>query len=320
ALPRWQMMTPREKAIAALELRASEGIVPTMDLDFQLAEEFIGKPTIMDGKEELKGLSGEGRKEKLRENARRWVELSEKLDLCMINGTQRLGSIEDEIFTYGEIRRISGDDFMLAASSDGTLTMPGGDDMVEKSLRLADEEESMLAELDVSCERAIKRGVSLIEGGAEIVFMNVDYCFNNGPWISPAMSRKFVFPFLKRQVDAFHEAGAYVVKHSDGYIMPILDLIIESGVDAVHSLDPMAGVDIREVKEKYGREICLIGNVHCAHLQMGTKEEITRSARYALEHGGAKQGGFIYANSNCAFKGVPPENFQFMLDLREEYI
>ena len=46
------MMTPREKAIAALELRASEGIVPTMDLDFQLSEEFCRKPTIMNGKEE----------------------------------------------------------------------------------------------------------------------------------------------------------------------------------------------------------------------------------------------------------------------------
>ena len=42
---------------------------------------------------------------------------------------------------------------------------------------------------------------------------------------------------------------------------------------ALHSIDPMAGVDIREVKRLVGDKVCLCGNVHCAALQTGTDEE-----------------------------------------------
>ncbi|MCQ2446543.1 MAG: hypothetical protein MJ141_06655, partial [Clostridia bacterium] len=101
-------------------------------------------------------------------------------------------------------------------------------------------------------------------------------------------------------------------------IMPILDQLIEAGPDAIHSLDPMAGVDIAKVKEiTYPAHVAICGNVNCARMQTGTDEEVRGSALYALRHG-KPGGGYIYCTSNVPFKGLPPERYQMILDIWKE--
>lgn len=109
--------------------------------------------------------------------------------------------------------------------------------------------------------------------------------------------------------------GGYAIKHTDGNIMPILDQLIECRPHAIHSLDPMAGVDIAEVKEitaKSGVAIC--GNVNCALMMTGTDEDVRQSALYAIKHG-KPGGGYIYSSSNCIFKGISPERYSLILDV-----
>ncbi len=55
--------------------------------------------------------------------------------------------------------------------------------------------------------------------------------------------------------------GFFVIKHTDGNIMPIIDQLVEANPHAFHSLDPQAGVYIAEVGRLYGDKVCLIGNV-----------------------------------------------------------
>ena len=96
--------------------------------------------------------------------------------------------------------------------------------------------------------------------------------------------------------------------------MPILSRLVECRPHALHSLDPMAGVDIREVKRLYGDRICLCGNVHCAAMQTGTDEDVRQSAEYCLKYGG-ENGGYIFATSNVPFRGMPPERYKLVLDI-----
>jgi len=151
------------------------------------------------------------------------------------------------------------------------------------------------------------------------VFMCADYCFNDGPFLSPRMFAEYVTPYLTQLVEGIKAAGGYAVKHTDGNVMPILDQIVDSGIHALHSLDPMAGVDIAEVKRLYGDRICLFGNVNCALVQAGTSDDIEESARYCLQHGGVQSGGYVFTTSNCIFKGVPLENYDCMLRVREDF-
>ncbi len=88
---------------------------------------------------------------------------------------------------------------------------------------------------------------------------------------------------------------------------------METGPHALHSIDPQAGVDIAEVKRRYGKALCLIGNVNCGLLQSGSPEEIRENVRYALQHG-MPGGGYIFSTSNCVYTGLPLERYEIMLD------
>lgn len=55
----------------------------------------------------------------------------------------------------------------------------------------------------------------------------------------------------------------------------------------------------------------------CALLQTGTKEEIQESAEYSLEYGNPG-GRYIFSSSNCVLEGIPPENYEFILEFWRE--
>jgi uroporphyrinogen decarboxylase len=125
------------------------------------------------------------------------------------------------------------------------------------------------------------------------------------------MFDEFVTPYLKRLVAGYREMGFYVIKHTDGNIMPILERLVEANPHALHSLDPQGGVDIAVLKQKVGDRVCLIGNVNCATLQTGTDDEVIESCRYALRHG-MPGGGYVFGTSNCIYTGMSLERYALM--------
>jgi uroporphyrinogen decarboxylase len=115
-------------------------------------------------------------------------------------------------------------------------------------------------------------------------------------------------------IQGYRELGYYTIKHTDGNIMPIIDQLVDANPHALHSLDPQAGVDIAEVKRRYGNRVCLIGNVNCGLMDTGTDADVIESARYALRSG--KPGGsYIFSTSNCIYTGMPLARYHTMLEV-----
>lgn len=311
-------MTPRECLSLALQRGKPPGPPPHLELEYQLTEVTPGIEQTALRAAMLEGVTGVERQDRLKRNAEMWVKVARRFGWSCLTGLHWL-SLEDQCASFEYVREIAGDTYMLSAFADGTFGIPNGERMMEHVIWLTEHEEEALETAQRNIDSEAERIRTLVSAGAEVVFMCADYCFNDGPFLSPRMFAKFVTPFLKQQADNIHAAGAFAVKHTDGNIMPIVDQLVDSGVDALHSLDPMAGVDIAEVKRRFGDRIALIGNVNCAWVQAGTKEQIEQSARYCLEHGGVSQGGYVYATSNCIFAGVPLENYEWMLEIRQEY-
>ena len=150
--------------------------------------------------------------------------------------------------------------------------------------------------------------------GADFVWTGDDYAYNTGPLMSPAHFRELFFPELCRAVRSFHDAGLPVIKHTDGNIWPIIDMIIDAGIDCLDPIDPQAGMDLGEVKARYGDRVALKGNVDCAQtMTFGTPEEVAAETKEALRKG-APGGGFILSSSNSIHSTVKPENYLAMLD------
>jgi uroporphyrinogen decarboxylase len=187
--------------------------------------------------------------------------------------------------------------------------------MAEFTYRMADDPQSLLDEAGKMVDDALIEAEAYQKhGGLDGFALCADYCFNTGPFLSPRLFRRFITPFLTRLTLSYRELGFYVIKHTDGNIMPILDQLVESSPHALHSIDPMAGVDIAEVKRLVGDKVCLIGNVDCSMLDSGTPDEIAASTRYALQNG-MPGGGYIFSTSNCIYTGMPLANYDIMLDV-----
>jgi len=158
-----------------------------------------------------------------------------------------------------------------------------------------------------------------IEAGAEIIFSADDYAWNQGPIMSPAHFERYIYPGLKRLVTRAHELGAKYIKHTDGDISTILDLIVDTGVDGLHPIDPSAGMDICEVKARYGRGLCVIGNVDCHHtLCEGSEKDVEDEVKGLIDRL-APGGGYMIASSNSIHSGVRPGNYLAMIRAARMY-
>jgi len=158
-----------------------------------------------------------------------------------------------------------------------------------------------------------------IQVGADIIFITGDYATTKWPMLSNEHLAKHVIPVLKSLVDETKSLGAYALKHTDGNIWPIIDMIIDSGIDGLHPIDPLAGMDLGEVKEKYGHRICLMGNVDCAYtLTWGTLEEVREEVKRCIRQA-AQGGGLICMSSNSIHSAVKPENYVEMVKAIHEY-
>lgn len=158
-----------------------------------------------------------------------------------------------------------------------------------------------------------------IEAGADAIMFGDDWAFKSGPMMSPTHFREFVLLYFRRAVQVCKEAGGYAIKHSDGNLWPIIDMVVESGIDCLNPIQPDAGMDIGEVKQKYGKNLCIAGNINCGYtLTQAPVEEVVQEVKEAIRKAGPG-GGYIMMSSNSLHSGVKPENYRAMVETTRTY-
>ncbi len=129
----------------------------------------------------------------------------------------------------------------------------------------------------------------------ECIFMLGGPEFGIPPLMSPADFEEFVFQYDRQLIETLHRYDKKVLVHSHGKINAFLLRFIEMGADGIHPLEavgPTGDCDILAVKEKYGKEICLVGNIQYDDFQYCSEEgmdEIVKDLMAAAKTGG----GFI---------------------------
>jgi len=306
--------TPRESAVAMLTGQPPSGLVPTFELEFQLTDEFFGRPFFKG--DALAKATGAERDRQLAQLAEDYAVMYEDLGYCILMET-RAPDDDARLEVIRRIREMVGERYLFICHGDATHAIPNGNVMQDYIVRLFERPDEVKAENDRRVDAALERGKRLLDQGMDGFALCADYCSNTGPFLSPKMFKEFVTPYLTRLVQGYRKMGAYVIKHTDGNIHPILDDLIEGEPHALHSLDPQGNVDLAEVKRLIGDRICLIGGVNCGLLQTGTDEEVEEDIRKVLRIG-MPGGRYILSTSNVAFKGMPPERYRKLLAMRME--
>ena len=145
-----------------------------------------------------------------------------------------------------------------------------------------------------------------------------DMAYNRGPMFSPRAFEQVFLPAYRRMVQAFRSAGARkVILHSDGNILPLLDMLIDAGIDGINPVEPKAGMDVVALRKAYGGRLSLLGGMCNARvLPAGRPSEVRDETRRILEAGA--DGGIVIgthsigadvgvSNYECYYKTVRRE-------------
>jgi len=161
----------------------------------------------------------------------------------------------------------------------------------------------------------VKRALEL---GADMILLADDYAFRQNAFIPRDKFSEFCLPAIRRMVELVHARAGHVLFHSDGKLDEFLDLIVESGVDLLHPLEPGA-MDIARTCREYSDRVVVCGNVDCAWtLTFGEPRAARAEVLWLLENV-APSGRFILTSSNTIHSQVRADTYRAMLDTLAEH-
>jgi uroporphyrinogen decarboxylase len=156
-------------------------------------------------------------------------------------------------------------------------------------------------------ERACKMGF-------DVYVSTDDMAFKTAPFFSPQVFRELVLPCYRRVRE---KVTLPWIIHSDGNILPFVDDLLDIGISGIHPNEKGA-LDIRMMKQRYGKRVCLLGNVDLNILGMGTPAEVDREVRELIRDVGPG-GGYIVTSGNSLAGYLIPENVMAMSQAVQKY-
>ena len=144
-----------------------------------------------------------------------------------------------------------------------------------------------------------------------------DVAYTRGMFFSPDYWRAVYKPQVARICEAAHSAGLKTIYHGCGNASVIFDDLIEAGVDAYNPLEAKAGLDVVELKRKYGSRWAFNGNIDVRVLASNDPERIRSEVLRKLA--AAKGGGYIIQSDHSVPGSVSPKSYDLFVRLVREY-
>lgn len=165
-------------------------------------------------------------------------------------------------------------------------------------------------------KEAARRSVST---GCEAMWVSDDLGDSSRGFMKLSHFQKYYLPYLAELVETIDGMGVPVLLHCCGHFSDYLPDLAQTKIASLHPLQRTAGMDLRQVKEQYGRRFCIIGNIDSSRtLPYGTPEEVTAEVKEAIDIAAAG-GGYVLASDHSLHDGIPVENILALFRFGAEY-
>jgi uroporphyrinogen decarboxylase len=144
-----------------------------------------------------------------------------------------------------------------------------------------------------------------------------DVAYTKDVFFPPAYWRRVFKPGLKALVDLCHSYGLPVIYHGCGNVRRIFEDFIEVGLDAYNPLEAKAGLDVVELRRRYGHRIAFCGNMNVVEWANSSPDELKAIVLRKLNAG--KGGGFIFQSDHSVPSNVSGQNYDYVVKLVKEY-
>jgi len=144
-----------------------------------------------------------------------------------------------------------------------------------------------------------------------------DVAYVRGMFFSPEYWRAAYKPQLRRICQVVHEAGLRTIYHGCGNASAVFEDMIEAGVDAYNPLEAKSGLNVVELKRRYGTRWAFNGNIDVTVLATNDRQRIRREVLTKLN--AAKGGGYIVQSDHSIPDNVDPSSYDYVVQLVREH-
>ena len=140
-----------------------------------------------------------------------------------------------------------------------------------------------------------------------------DMAYRGGPLISPEFFREFMMEPYSRVLDHFRRHGVeFFMIDTDGNVEKLIPLFIELGITGMYPFEVQAGMDIIDIRRRYGTNLVIWGGLDKRTLSVSRdsiRNEVMTKVPFMLE-----QGGYIPKLDHEVPPDVPFDNFRYYRD------
>ncbi len=189
-----------------------------------------------------------------------------------------------------------------------------------RDLTLGEEYTDVLLRKSINWTRGVAE--ELAERGVDALWFGDDVGAQDGLLLSPDLWRDKFKPRYRELFDRVKEIDdeITIIFHSDGAVAPLIDDLIEIGVDVFNPVQPgVPGHEPRELKDQFGDRISFFGSIDQQELLPdGSAEEIESDVRSKIEVLG-KGGGFMIAPAHIIQSDTSMENVETFIESALKY-
>lgn len=149
------------------------------------------------------------------------------------------------------------------------------------------------------------------------ILLGEDVCTQRGPMIAPEFLEEHYAPALRQGLEPLLDAGCKPVWHCDGDVRPILDMLLDCGVQGLQGFQPECGMTIDSIvnrRTRSGDPLVIFGPLSVTtELPVCSPAEVRAKVRHAIDicRGRAN---LVLFTANTINPDVPLENLEAMYD------
>jgi uroporphyrinogen-III decarboxylase len=158
-------------------------------------------------------------------------------------------------------------------------------------------------------------------GGHKPDAILVSSAFAGAGFMSRQMYREFVMPYEDEVFRAIRQAGSMSYVHTCGAIGDRLDLMAETSVNGIDTLDPppLGTVDLAEAKARYGRRFFFKGNLDAVNDLLNADDAAFEEAVENRIKIGKPGSGYILSSACSVAPHVKPDRLKRLAEFAEEF-
>jgi hypothetical protein len=144
-----------------------------------------------------------------------------------------------------------------------------------------------------------------------------DVAYKKGMFFSPAYWREYFKPWVAKMTACAHAHGLPVIYHGCGNVKAIFQDYIDIGIDGYNPLEAKAGMDVVDLRRRYGHRMAFCGNSDVQVWETGDREAIRREVLRKLN--AARGGGYVFLSDHSVSSAVSGKTYDFIVNLVREY-